>query len=432
MPSAPSSSDSRSRTSRPARNGRKETWPTAGTLLFTGADLEEAVAAAVEELGADIDVHAARSVKQGLRGRTHVEVLVAPVDGARRGGSAAAGAGRPPLPPSERDGDRGGDPVETTLAALLASAEAEEEAYRRESLNDDVLSPAEPAEVVPFEPPQLAGNPTFAAEFAAAFPAALAAARGAEAGEDDVEAIDVTPVRSVGRRIARRSAVVPARATQSSQEDFTARVRDALRRVPEEVDEVSPTVAPHPALDLIDAATDELPVVVAPDRPRTAAPMSSNPLSHAASQPVPQAGSQPTGARQAGEQPRKPRPTPGPSATGRPASLQGRPATAAWSRTRLHALGVPEAVLAALPAEDPADDLRWLVALTDAIGVTVPEPGDSTTADVTASGTGLRGALALLRLGVSGVPPQTLTIDGRAVPATATELALAIRAGILR
>ena len=98
----------------------------------------------------------------------------------------------------------------------------------------------------------------------------------------------------------------------------------------------------------------------------------------------------------------------------------------------LRALGVPEAVLAALPAEDPADDLRWLVALTDAIGATVPEPADSTTADVTASGTGLRGALALLRLGVTGVSPQTLTIDGRAVPATATELALAVRAGILR
>jgi hypothetical protein len=51
---------------------------------------------------------------------------------------------------------------------------------------------------------------------------------------------------------------------------------------------------------------------------------------------------------------------------------------------------------------------------------------------VTASGTGLRGALALLRLGVDGVPPQTLTVEGRAVPATATELALAVRAGILR
>jgi hypothetical protein len=173
LPSAPSSSDSRSRADRTSRNGRKETWPTPGTLLFTGADLEEAVAAAVDELGPDIDVRAARSVKQGLRGRTHVEVLVAPAVG----GPAPSSAPRPPLPPSERDGNRHGDPVETTLAALLASAEAEEEAYRRESLSDELLNQPEPAEVVPFEPPLLAGNPSFAAEFAAAFPAALAAAR---------------------------------------------------------------------------------------------------------------------------------------------------------------------------------------------------------------------------------------------------------------
>ena len=92
---------------------------------------------------------------------------------------------------------------------------------------------------------------------------------------------------------------------------------------------------------------------------------------------------------------------------------------------------MPDQVLAALPHEEPADDLRWLVALTDAITAVVPAPSDGD-ADVTASGRGLRGALALLQLGVSGVAPQTLTVEGRSVPATATELALAIRAGILR
>jgi hypothetical protein len=116
---------------------------------------------------------------------------------------------------------------------------------------------------------------------------------------------------------------------------------------------------------------------------------------------------------------------------GRPASLR-RPAGSGWSATRLRDLGVPEAVLAALPSEEPSDDLRWLVALTDAITATVPAPVEDGSADVTASGAGLRGALALLRLGVDGVPPHTLTVDGRAVPATATELALAVRAGILR
>jgi hypothetical protein len=93
---------------------------------------------------------------------------------------------------------------------------------------------------------------------------------------------------------------------------------------------------------------------------------------------------------------------------------------------------VPDEVLAALPAEEPADDLRWLVALTDAIAAVVPAPVEDGDADVTASGRGLRGALALMRLGVAGVAPQTLVIDGRSLPATATELALAVRAGILR
>jgi hypothetical protein len=92
---------------------------------------------------------------------------------------------------------------------------------------------------------------------------------------------------------------------------------------------------------------------------------------------------------------------------------------------------VPDEVLAALPEQDPTDDLRWLVALTDAIGATVPAPAADGDADVTAAGRGLRGALALLRLGVTGVVPTMLILDGRAVPATATELALTIRAGIV-
>jgi hypothetical protein len=98
----------------------------------------------------------------------------------------------------------------------------------------------------------------------------------------------------------------------------------------------------------------------------------------------------------------------------------------------LRGLGVPEEVLAALPEQEPAEDLRWLVALTDAIGATVPAPVLDGDADVTATGRGVRGALALLRLGVAGVAPSMLVVDGRAVPATATELALTIRAAIVR
>src|ERR1700712_2382348 len=123
------------------RGGRKQSWPTPGTLLFTGATLDAAVAAAVAELGADVDVRAARSVKQGLRGKTHVEVLVGePAEAAwpsahREVSGAVPGGSRPPLPPSERPAENrrqhDADPVEPTLAALLASADAEEQEFQR-------------------------------------------------------------------------------------------------------------------------------------------------------------------------------------------------------------------------------------------------------------------------------------------------------------
>ena len=47
MPSAHSSDPSRS-TSRTAVSGKRESWPTPGTQLFSGADLEEAVANAIQ------------------------------------------------------------------------------------------------------------------------------------------------------------------------------------------------------------------------------------------------------------------------------------------------------------------------------------------------------------------------------------------------
>lgn len=388
------------------------------------------MAAAAEELGDDVEVKAARSVKQGLRGKTHVEVLV----------TRPAGPARPPLPPSERPpseqpqragaarrgASRAADPVESTLAALLASAEAEEDELQRltsagREVDLRVGAGADRSSVVPFDPPQLAGNPSFAAEFAAAFPAALAAAQAADADVRPAELErDVRPVRD---------------------NDFTARVREALRRVPQE-DDAPPAIR---ALDVDD--TDELEII----QPSTPAPLPRaaivrashvQPVAHPAPELIDAPPARPIDQPQPhrhdvhppaqADRDRRPRPFPGPLAmAGRPAGLQ-RPAGSGWSVHRLRDLGVPEAVLAALPAEEPTDDLRWLVALTDAITATIPAPAENGTADVTASGTGLRGALALLRLGVEGVPPQALTVEGRAVPATATELALAVRAGILR
>jgi hypothetical protein len=435
LPSAPSSDRSTETPADRIRGSRKQTWPTPGTLVFTGGTLEAAVAAAAAELGPDVDVRAARSVKQGLRGKTHVEVLVTePAGSAWAQPEPSRSDARPPLPPSELPPSPRGqgtrrasdaDPVESTLAALLASAEAEEQEFER-STNDGSASNGASngaATVLPFEAPQLAGNPTFAAEFAAAFPAALAAARAAEEG-------DRTPFEGSELAKARLE-----RVREAVADDFTARVRDALQRVPQEdepeaaddaTEELPVTRADalpgHPALELI----DEPPTVVTKPTP---APAGQGPSVVKSSRLEPQPTARPAAGAENG---RRSRPSPGPSAAAaRPAALR-RPSGSGWSGTRLRDLGVPDAVLAALPAEEPADDLRWVVALTDAIAATVPAPAEDGTAHVTANGTGLRGALALLRLGVDGVPPQTLSVDGRAVPATATELALAIRAGILR
>jgi hypothetical protein len=98
----------------------------------------------------------------------------------------------------------------------------------------------------------------------------------------------------------------------------------------------------------------------------------------------------------------------------------------------LASLGVPEDVLKALPTPEPDGDIAWLVALTDAIAAVMPEPVELGGAHVSANGAGLRGVLALLELGVQGIAPQTLVLEGRAVPATATELALVIRSALMR
>ncbi|MDQ1672675.1 MAG: hypothetical protein QOC98_1237 [Frankiaceae bacterium] len=439
MPSALSSDPSRSSAGSGKKPGKQETWPTPGTHLFSGADLEEAVANAVAALGVDVEVRAARSVKQGLRGRTHVEVLVA------SGDPSEAPSVRPlPAPPRPPEVPSDDDPVESTLAALLASADAEEQNLSRQQFSG--RRPTEQATIVPFEPPPLDGNPSFAAEFANAFPAALAAARG-ETPE---------PTR-------RPSAVPPV-------DEFTLRVREALRRVPEEVEDDSPHLVdrdvlvdepatdelqavdastpvdaeayvvprypgPHPAPALFDEPTLHLPDDVPPAPPVVGRPHQLAPVVSVPPPTLPpneRVRPRPSADRASDPTTPRPRPHPGAVAATRPAVLRGgRPATAAWSRTRLRGLGVPDEVLAALPESDPTDDLRWLVALTDAIGATVPAPASDGDADVTAAGRGLRGALALLRLGVTGVVPTMLILDGRAVPATATELALAVRAGIV-
>jgi hypothetical protein len=104
-----------------------------------------------------------------------------------------------------------------------------------------------------------------------------------------------------------------------------------------------------------------------------------------------------------------------------------------WSRKALRDLGIPAVILKTLPERNPRTDIGWTQALERAIARHVPAPaalGDQTPAQV--SGYGPDGAIIIIRAGASGLTPGALHIDGRRVPATAGELALAVRACLPR
>lgn len=103
-----------------------------------------------------------------------------------------------------------------------------------------------------------------------------------------------------------------------------------------------------------------------------------------------------------------------------------------WSRSALAGAGLPKAVLAALPARDPRGDLGWITALTKALGTVLPPAATLDAAHpVTVSGHGLAGALGILAAAARGLTPGTITYGERTAPATATELALAVRAEVI-
>ena len=325
------------------------------TLLFTGADLEEAVAAAVDELGADVDVKAARSVKQGLRGTDarrgagRPPAVGAPSAAAAVRAARAAGIGPPPHARRRRPGG---------VHARRAARQRRGRGGGVPPRGDRRAAPARAAERRPFEPPQLAGNPSFAAEFAAAFPAALAAARategeqpesdGREFGEGSIARPGApSPAAPRSSRPARpRPARLPGlpgpvrvhgvhrgRLHRAGPRGAAPRARGDRRGPGDSL--VAPEAlsagfqpTPHPALDLLDdAPTEDLPIVVAaraldaspgpaPARRRGTGPLPRRvarhrPVRSPSSLPPSRAGRVPLPARRA---------------TGRPVALQGRPA----------------------------------------------------------------------------------------------------------
>lgn len=103
-----------------------------------------------------------------------------------------------------------------------------------------------------------------------------------------------------------------------------------------------------------------------------------------------------------------------------------------WSREALVALGLPEQVLQALPAQDPLDDLAWVVALAVAISSVLPEPAAlGPDHPLVVDGYGVQGVLGLLDAAARGLTPGTITVGDRTAPATATELALAVRTAVV-
>ena len=125
---------------------------------------------------------------------------------------------------------------------------------------------------------------------------------------------------------------------------------------------------------------------------------------------------------------RAPRPAPR-RATSAAAAPRRTAETVGWGVVALRELGLPRAVLAALPAKEPRTDMAWVAALTKAFASVLP-PADPT-APVCVSGTGLEGVRGILAAARKGMTPGTITYAGRTAPATAMELALCVRAEVL-
>lgn len=120
-----------------------------------------------------------------------------------------------------------------------------------------------------------------------------------------------------------------------------------------------------------------------------------------------------------------------------PAPLQpaptARPGEPQWSQAALRGLGLHEGVLARVEVSESADDQEWTMALASvlrselaAAEAAVPD------GSVTVSGQGAAAAVTMIRAAACGFPVDSLHLSSGAVPATAMELALAVRSCLPR
>jgi hypothetical protein len=238
------------------------------------------------------------------------------------------------------------------------------------------------------------------------------------AGKDTYEVVALAPPSADGDGDAVGSAFDAL--LQQAEEVEAARAPEPARRTTRPA---TPSAEPAVLASVPESAVPESavrppelePARVSVPAPRAAAPAPAAPVAPRRT-PQPTKATRPTPATR----PRAPRST-------------GAVVPAGWSRAALAAAGLPKPVLAALPARDPRDDAGWIRALTAALATVLPAAaplGDDH--PLTVNGHGLPGVLGILAASRRGFTPGTITYGGRTAPATATELALAVRAEVVR
>ena len=150
----------------------------------------------------------------------------------------------------------------------------------------------------------------------------------------------------------------------------------------------------------------------------------------AATQPV----AAPSPARQAPPLPEPAaRALPEPPAPAENPAPPGRPGEPIWCRAALLDLGIDERFLARVTVADGADDQAWTIALANAVKTELTA-AEAAVPDgsITITGTGAGAAIKLINAAACGLPVERLRLPGGDVPATAMELALAVRSCLPR
>ena len=118
-----------------------------------------------------------------------------------------------------------------------------------------------------------------------------------------------------------------------------------------------------------------------------------------------------------------------------PVVAAARPGEPVWSRAVLRRLGLPDTILDLLTVAEGAGDPAWTMDLVGALQATLArELGGAAPVDgtITVSGHGPSAAFGLIRAAADGASTATLHLAGGDVPATALELALAVRSCLPR